>query len=315
MRKCLTTFASLMAALALAPAAVAQEAAGAPKPWGLTYQEPASQVFQEIQNFHDFYLMPVMVGISVFVIALIGYTMFRFRASANPTPSKVTHNQALEVVWTAIPVLILVVLSVPSTRLLFKQQVTPADTNFTLKVTGFQWAWNYQYPGIKGADGEDIAFDAYLIGREDPSELTHPEWRLLETDNFVVVPTETNIRIQIAARDVIHSFAVPALGLKKDAVPGRLNETWTRIEKPGIYFGQCSEICGLDHGYMPIAIKAVPQEQFNAWVAASEVDAPANDVVAQIQGLDVIDTQIDTAALNTETLNTDALAASQPVAR
>jgi cytochrome c oxidase subunit 2 len=310
MRKCLTTFAALMAALVAAPSAFAQEAAGIAKPWGLTYQEAASQVFQEIQDFHNFYLMPVMVGISVFVIGLIIYVMIRYREKANPTPSKVTHNQALEVVWTAIPVLILVVLSVPSTRLLFKQQVTPADTTFTLKVTGFQWAWNYQYPGIKGADGEDIAFDAYLIGREDPSELTHPEWRLLETDNFVVLPTNTNIRIQVAARDVIHSFALPALGLKKDAMPGRLNETWTRIDKPGIYFGQCSEICGLDHGYMPIAIKAVPQEQFNAWVAASEVDAPANDVVATIQGLEPSAVTIDTAALTA-----DALVSDQPATR
>ena len=276
--------------------AMAQDAGeGVPTPWALGFQTPVSTIAQEIQGFHDLFLIPMMFLISIFVIVLLGYTLWRYRASKNPNPSRVTHNVPLEIAWTLIPALILVVLAFPSTSLLYKYQTVPEDTDFTLKAIGFQWAWRYEYPEIKDEDGEVFGFDAYLVREE--SELTKPEYRLLETDNYTVVPVGETIRLQVAARDVLHAFALPAIGAKKDAVPGRLNEMPIRFEKPGVYFGQCSEICGLGHAYMPIAFKAVPQDQFNAWVAASELDEPANDVVATIWGLEEADKTIDTAAL------------------
>jgi cytochrome c oxidase subunit 2 len=180
-------------------------------------------------------------------LALLGYVIVRFRASNNPTPSKVTHNTAIEVIWTVVPVLILVVIAIPSFKLLYLQKVIP-ESEMTVKAIGLQWYWTYEYP-----DHGDITFDALMVADAD---LQEGQPRLLETDNRLVLPVETNIRVLVTADDVIHAWAVPAFGVKIDAIPGRINETWVRIEREGTYYGQCSELCGINHGFMPIAVDA-----------------------------------------------------------
>jgi len=226
------------------------------KPWQIGLSEPGSPVMEQITGFHNT-LLYITAGIVVFVMMLLLYVMIRFNRKANPVPSQTTHNVALEVVWTLVPVLILAVIVIPSMRLLFfVDRIEEAD--MTLKARGFQWYWGYEYP-----DHNNIAFDAIMVADEDIKEGQH---RLLDTYNPVVLPTDTNIRILVTAEDVLHSWAVPALGVKKDAVPGQTNETWIRINKPGKYYGQCSELCGEGHGFMPIAIEAVTPEEFAAWV-------------------------------------------------
>lgn len=240
---------------------------GIPQPWQLNFQPAASPVKEQIDRFHDI-LLVIITAITFFVLALLTYTCVRFRQKANPVPSKTTHNTLIEIIWTAIPVLILVVIAIPSIRLLyFMDHVEKPD--MTLKVIGYQWYWGYVYP-----DHGDIAFDSYMIKDAD---LKPGQIRLLDVDNEVVLPVETNIRVLVTAADVIHSWAVPSLGVKKDAVPGRLNETWLRINKPGVYYGQCSELCGTLHGFMPIKIRGVTKEEFAAWVASKK---PANDNAA-----------------------------------
>lgn len=270
-------FAQADAAAAAAVADTASEVIGAPKEWGLGFQPSASPVKHEMVWFHNQLLLPMITVITVFVMLLLFYVMVRFNAKANPTPSKTTHNTMLEVVWTLVPVILLVIVVIPSMRLLYMADKT-SDAEMTLNIKGFQWYWGYQYP-----DHGDIEFNAYMIPDKD-IDASKGQVRLLSTDNPVVLPIDTNIRLLVTANDVIHSFAMPALGVKIDAVPGRTNETWTRIEKVGTYFGQCSEICGINHGFMPIEIKAVTKEDFATWVAAqggkmpdvtAEADAPA----------------------------------------
>jgi cytochrome c oxidase subunit 2 len=210
------------------------------------------------------------------VLALLLYVCFRFRASANATPSRRTHNTLLEIAWTAVPVLILVVIAIPSFKLLyFMDRVT--DPELTIKAIGHQWYWSYEYP-----DDGDFTFDAYLVADED---LQEGQPRLLTTDNAVVLPVQTDIQVLITATDVLHSWAVPAFGVKTDGVPGRINETWLRIEEPGMYYGQCSELCGDYHGFMPIMVRAVTKEEYEAWTQqAQEEFARAGNVdVAQSQ--------------------------------
>ena len=224
--------------------------------WQLGFQEPASPVMQTIYDMHNFVLI-MMTAITIFVLILLIYVSIRFRKSVNPKPSKRTHNVILETLWTAIPVVILIVMAVPSFKLLYKQDVIP-DVDMTIKVIGHQWYWEYQYP-----EHDDLSFESYLIPE---NELKEGQPRLLTVDNRLVLPVNKNIHVLVTAGDVLHSFAMPSLGVKKDAVPGRLNETWMRIDKPGIYRGQCSEICGRRHGYMPIVIEAVSENDFLAWV-------------------------------------------------
>ena len=181
----------------------------------------------------------------------------RFNEKANPIPSKTTHNTLLEVAWTVVPIVILVVISVTSLKLLYFMDKTH-NPEMTLKVIGHQWYWEYQYP-----EHDDLAFESYLIPED---ELKEGEPRLLTVDNRLVLPVNKNIQVLVTAGDVLHSFAMPSLGVKKDAVPGRLNETWMRIDRPGIYRGQCSEICGTGHGYMPVVIEALSEDEFAAWV-------------------------------------------------
>lgn len=234
--------------------------AAQPEPWQMGLQPSASPIMERIASFHTL-LLWIITLISLFVLALLAYVCVKFKASSNPTPSRRSHHTMLEVVWTAVPVLILVIIAIPSFRLLYYADVVP-ETELTVKATGKQWFWTYEYP-----DNGDFTFDAFMLTDE---ELEPGMLRLLETDNRVVLPTGTNIKLQVTAADVLHSWAMPAFGIKIDAVPGRLNEVWIHIEEPGTYYGQCSELCGVNHGFMPIAVEAVTPEAFEAWVAEAQ---------------------------------------------
>jgi len=254
-------FSSVAALAAVALPAVAGTAlAGQPVPWQTGFQEAASPVAERIQSFNDLVFV-IIVAITVFVLALMAYIAVRFSAKRNPVPSRRAHNTVLEILWTAVPVLILVVIAVPSLRLLYFMDRNP-DAEMTIKAIGHQWYWSYEYP-----DHDDFAFDSIMIP-EDALEPGQP--RLLAVDNEVVLPVDTDVRILVTAGDVIHSWAVPAFGIKTDAVPGRINETWVRISREGTYYGQCSELCGVNHGYMPIAVRAVSKEAFEEWVAEAK---------------------------------------------
>lgn len=242
----LTAFSSIVA-----------HAEGAPVDWQMGMQDAASPSAEHLHNFHDF-LLWIIIGISVFVLLLLIYVVLKFNEKANPEPKQFSHNVTIEVVWTVIPVLILILIAVPSFRLLYFLDRT-AEPEMTLKVTGYQWYWGYEYP-----DHDNINFLSYMVADEE-IDVEAGQKRLLSTDNVIVLPVDTNIQILVTAADVLHAWAVPALGLKTDAVPGRLNETWVNISKPGVYYGQCSEICGKNHAYMPIEIHAVSKEEFKAW--------------------------------------------------
>ncbi len=276
------SFTSLvLAAPALATGLQPEAGVGQPVPEGIGFQQPASPIKEAMQEFHNglpFGLLPITTAITVFVMLLLLWVMVRYNHRVNPTPSKTTHHTLLEVVWTVVPILILVVIVVPSIKLLYYTERAPEATEMTLKVTGYQWYWGYEYPDANG-----INFNAYMKKRED---LQPGEPRLLETDRRVVLPVDTNIKIVITANDVLHAWTVPAFGVKRDAVPGRLNETWVRIDRPGVYYGQCSELCGTDHAFMPIAVEAVSKEAFAAWVAKEQVaqnlvPAPATEAPAE----------------------------------
>lgn len=240
-----------------------------PVPTELGLRDAATPQMERIVSFHEDLLLWIITAIVIFVFALMIWIMLRYNSKANPTPSKTTHNVPLEVVWTVVPVLILIVIAVPSFKVLFYLDRAP-EPEMTLKVTGYQWYWGYEYP-----DHDNISFLSYMVP-EDEIDEEAGQRRLLSTDNIVYLPTDTNIQIVVTAADVLHAWTVPAFGVKKDAVPGRLNEMWVRIEKPGVYYGQCSELCGKDHAFMPIEVKAVPKEEFDAWVAKAKVEFAAN---------------------------------------
>jgi cytochrome c oxidase subunit II len=249
-------------ALLTAGAGLAQEpmVRGAPKPWQMNFQPAASPVMDMIESLHNLLLF-IIVAISAFVLALLAYACIRFRADRNPVSSRRTHNSVLEIAWTAIPVLILVVIAIPSFKLLYFMD-RAVNPEMTLKAIGHQWYWSYEYP-----DNGNFTFDAYMIADQD---LQEGQPRLLAVDNRVVLPVDTDVRVLTTATDVIHSWAMPALGVKMDAIPGRLNETWLRIEQPGIYYGQCSELCGDYHGFMPIEIEAMSKSDFEAWTKRAQ---------------------------------------------
>jgi len=256
-----TKFFILMAlTFLMTPSAAMAETLGVAKKWQLGYQDAASPTMHKMVEFHDL-LMIIITAISVLVLLLLIYVVLRFNKKANPKPSKTTHNTMLEVVWTLIPVLLLVIIVIPSLKLLYFADRT-VDAEMTLKVTGYQWYWGYEYP-----DQGNISFNSYMIPDD---EIKEGQFRLLETDNRVIVPVNTNVRLLVTSADVIHSWAIPAFGVKIDAVPGRFNETWFNVEKEGVYFGQCSELCGKDHGFMPIAIEAVSKEAFEAWTKEAQ---------------------------------------------
>jgi cytochrome c oxidase subunit 2 len=235
--------------------------ANQPKDWQLGFQEAASSSMREIVNFHDKLLLPIIIAISVFVLFLMVYACIRFRASRNPNPSTTTHNVAVEVLWTLIPCLILIVMAVPSFKILYKQDTIP-KADVTVKAIGYQWYWGYEYPD------ENIIFDSYMIETKD---LKKDQPRLLAVDNEVVVPVNKVVKVLITANDVLHAWALPSFGVKRDAVPGRINETWFKAEKVGTYYGQCSELCGIKHAFMPITVKVVTDEEYQEWLTGAKI--------------------------------------------
>ena len=244
--------------------ALSAENIGAAHPWGLNLREAFSPVMTEMVSFHNA-LIWLIVIISLFVLALLVIIVVKFNTKANPKASKTTHNTFIEIAWTAIPVLILVVMAVPSFKLLYKSDVVP-EAHMTVKAIGHQWYWSYEYP-----DHGNFTYDAWLVqDKEDMEGEDRPFTRLLTTDTRVVVPVGKVIRVQMTSTDVLHSWAVPSLGVKKDAVPGRLNELWFEADREGIFYGQCSELCGTNHGFMPIEVHAVSEEEFLAWVEDSK---------------------------------------------
>ncbi|WOJ88246.1 cytochrome c oxidase subunit II [Methylocapsa polymorpha] len=237
----------------------AAQADGYPEPGQIGLQEAVTPIAEEMHVFHNWILLPIIIAISVFVLGLLAYVIFRFNENANPTPSRTTHNSTLEVIWTVLPVMILVVIAIPSFRLLTHQIVVP-PADVTVKVTGKQWYWTYNYPQDQGGGFE---FDSYMV----PQDALKPgDIRLLSVDNEAVVPVGKIVRLQVTAADVIHSFTIPSFGIRIDAVPGRLNETWFKAEREGVYYGQCSKLCGQDHAYMPISIRVVSAEDYAAWL-------------------------------------------------
>ena len=227
-----------------------------PKDWQLGFQKAASGHMEDLVWFHDFMLLPIITGITVFVLFLVIYACIRYRASRNPIASTTSHNTLIEVIWTLVPCLILILMAVPSFKLLYSQdKIPPADV--TIKAIGYQWYWGYEYPD------ENIVFDSYMI---EDSELQPGQPRLLTVDNEIVVPVDKVIKVLITANDVLHAWALPSFGVKRDAVPGRINETWFKADRTGTFYGQCSELCGIKHAFMPITVKVVTQEDYKKWL-------------------------------------------------
>ena len=243
-------------------AAMAQQS----EPWQTGFQAAATPVMRDVLAFSDL-IHPIITVVMVFVVALLFYTLYRFSAKRNPDPSKTTHNTLIEVVWTTLPIMILIVIAIPSFKLLYFQD-RAVDPEMTIKAIGHQWYWTYEYP-----DHDGMTFDALMIADEDIQE---GQVRLLETDNRIVVPVDTTIQVLLTADDVIHAWAVPAFGIKVDAVPGRLNETWFRVERKGVYYGQCSELCGAYHGFMPIAVEVVSKSAFATWIVKAKQEFALN---------------------------------------
>ncbi len=272
----LTKLGALVAGVAGFLGAAGSALAQAPSDWEVDFQTALSPSMERIVDFNVMVTI-IIVLITAFVFGLMAWIVIRYNAKRNPTPSKTTHNTLLEVAWTIVPVIILLIIVVPSFRLLyFTDRVEDAD--MTLKAIGHQWYWSYEYP-----DHGDFTFDAVML---DEDELEEGQLRLLETDTPVVLPAGATIRLLTTADDVIHSWAVPALGVKLDSVPGRVNETWFQINREGTYYGQCSELCGTLHGFMPIKIEAVSQEAFDAWVdTAKEEFASAEEPLSAVAAL------------------------------
>jgi len=238
------------------PAVAADPTYGQPVEGQTGFQLPATPVMQKIHDFYD----PLLLGmtlIALFVLVLLIVVVIKFNARSNPTPSKTSHNTLIEVIWTIIPIIILIAIAVPSFRLLRLQDQIP-EADFTIKAIGQQWYWDYEYP-----DHGDFAFTATMVEEED---LVEGQPRLLATDEPIVVPVNKTVRLLVTAGDVVHAWAMPSFGIKMDAVPGRINESWFRAEREGIYYGQCSELCGSRHAFMPIEVHVVSQSEFNAWV-------------------------------------------------
>jgi cytochrome c oxidase subunit II len=262
-----------VAGLTLATGGAAFAELGQPAAWEWTLQQSASPVMDNIVWFHNF-LFVLITLITLFVLALLVIVVVKFNARANPVPSRTTHNTLIEVAWTLVPVLILVGISVPSFRLLFLELDVP-KADLTIKATGKQWYWSYAYP-----DNGKFEFDSLMAQDKQP--------RLLGVDNEMVVPVNKVVRVQVTGADVIHAFALPAFGVKIDAIPGRLNETWFKAEKEGVYFGQCSELCGNGHPYMPIEVRVVSEQQYAAWLTEAKqryasTDSPAPTKFANAQ--------------------------------
>ncbi len=258
-----------LATVAAAFAAPTLGFADQPRPWELNMQDAVTPVAEAMHSFHNL-LLPIIIGISLLVLVLLLYAMWRFREKANPVPSKTSHNTLVEVLWTVVPIIILVIIAVPSFRLLYFGDKA-ANADMTLKIVGHQWYWEYIY-----ADADDLTFEARVAART-PEEAVDGKVRLLSTDNPLMIPVDTTVRVLVTSTDVIHSWLLPAFGVQKYAMPGRLNETWFRAEKTGVYYGQCNQICGLDHGFMPIEVHVVSKEDYATWVQKAKAQAGLTD--------------------------------------
>ncbi|WP_286175773.1 cytochrome c oxidase subunit II [Labrenzia sp. CE80] len=244
------------------------------EPWQLGFQAAATEVMDDIHWFNNMTLWIITI-VTLFVLALLIIVMVKFNSKANPVPSRTSHNTMIEVVWTIAPILILVVIAVPSFRLLYKELEIP-EYDMTVKAIGYQWYWGYEYTD-EGMG--DLYFDSIMVEDSDRAEVAEARGvslnevpRLLAVDYEMVVPVNKTVRLQVTAEDVLHAFAMPAFGVKIDAVPGRLNETWFKARETGVYYGQCSELCGIKHAFMPIALRVVTQEQYDAWATAAQDD-------------------------------------------
>ena len=247
----------------------------APKDWQLSFQTPHSPVQQSIEGLHALVLW-LMATVTIFVAGLLAFVMWRYNSRRNPVPSRISHHTALEVAWTVLPVLILVVIAIPSFRLVYFEDRT-ANADMTVKVTGHQWFWEYTYPDQGGID-----FSSLVIPE---NELKPGQLRNLEVDNRLVVPVGKNIRILTTSGDVIHSFFIPSLGVQRYAIPGRTIETWVKVDQPGVYYGECNQICGTNHSLMPISIQAMDQKDFDTWVQQAKTKFAANDTPARSEQL------------------------------
>ena len=239
-----------------------------PKDWQLGFQKAASQGMEDIVWFHDYMLLPIITAITVFVLFLLLYTCVRYRASKNKVASTTSHNTLIEVLWTLIPCLILIVMAVPSFKVLYSQDTIP-KADVTIKAVGYQWYWGYEYPD------ENIIFDSYMV---DEKDLKENQPRLLTVDNEVYVPVNKVVKVMITANDVLHAWALPSFGVKRDAVPGRINETWFKADRTGTFYGQCSELCGIKHAFMPITVNVVTEEEYKKWLEKAKVEFAKKDL-------------------------------------
>ena len=255
---------------------------GGPKPWQLGFRPPATSTMEKVVQFHDSFINPIIIAIALFVIGLMVYIIVRFSEKNNPKPTKTTHNTTLEVLWTAIPAIILIIIAIPAFKLLYYSHYNP-NTEMTIKAIGNQWYWSYEYPD------HGIAFDSNMLcgTKEECDELSKETGkkyvRLLDVDEPVVLPVNTKIKVIATATDVIHSFSVSAFGIKIDGVPGRAQDTWFEILKEGTYYGQCSELCGMLHGFMPITVKAVSDSEFDNWVQNKKAEAKKNEEIKKVE--------------------------------
>lgn len=281
--KLLRLFRTVFVALAAMLPVAAFAQTGAPQPGEIDLQPSATPIMDSIRAFHDGMLIWIISAIVLLVFALLVIIMVRFNAKANPVPSKTSHNTLIEVIWTVVPILVLIVIAIPSFGVLADQMIVPNGQRaylgahifsrangevlpapgLTVKAIGNQWYWSYDY-----VDNGDVTYDSYMLNNADRQKEKPDQPRLLAVDNELVVPVDTTVRVQVTGSDVIHSFAVPSFGVKVDAVPGRLNETWFYVKKTGIYYGQCSELCGINHAFMPIAVRVVSKDDFAKWVKA-----------------------------------------------
>ena len=242
---------------------------GLSEDWQLSFQEPATDLMSDIISFHSYILMPIITGISILVLFLLLYIAFRFNSSRNQVASTTTHNTVVEILWTVIPVVLLIIIAIPSFRLLYVSETIP-KADLTIKAIGNQWYWSYEYP-----DYGDIVFDANMLNDD---ELSDPKLRLLETDTQIVVPVNKVVKLQITSNDVLHAWTIPAFGVKMDAVPGKLNETWFKANQEGLFYGQCSELCGPKHAFMPINVKVVSEKEFEDWIAFAKEEYASSHI-------------------------------------
>ncbi len=247
--------------------------ANEPKDWQLGFQQSASKSMTDIVWFHDYMLLPIITGITAFVLFLLLYVCIRYRASKNKVASKTSHNTFIEVIWTLVPCLILIVMAVPSFKVLYSQDEIP-KADVTIKAIGYQWYWGYEYPD------ENIIFDSYMI---DDKDLKENQPRLLSVDNAVYVPVNKVVKVMITANDVLHAWALPSFGVKRDAVPGRINETWFKADRTGTFYGQCSELCGIKHAFMPITVNVVTEDEYNNWLKEAKVKFVKEEIKNKIK--------------------------------